>query len=644
MGLIAAFAASAALCVPASALAAPGTYGWNLAPEFTSAAPGANPDHGPAAYGGTPWTYGIGTTSFTNLDTFSASEPGSLGGLAGWTESTDASAFVGINPSGSNVTDTPFTFDAHGIVMQPGGGQSVAVGWTSPFATSTTVTVVFSVSAAAGGLSCLGGTPGWNLEQNGQTIAGDSGTAPSGSKIAFPTIPAGGTIYLVVSPPGALSTDCAATNVALAVAANGSAPAVTLTTPTSGTTFTGGQSATFSGTAGNDFGDSSQVTVKVYRGSSATGSPVQTLSATRSGTGYSVPDPSELADGTYAAVASQGDEATPSDVGQSSPVTFMVQNGGPTVTLNSLGSAPLKTATPVISGTAGTASGDSEVSVVISPADNPNQVVRFHTATVAANGDFSLEVMPALPDGQYTVSAFQVAAAGGLGESAPVTFSLKLHAPAVTLTSPAAGTSVAQQGATFSGGAETGFGDSNTVTVALWKGNAAKGKPLGTERTTVSGTTWSVTWAHQLPLGLYTVQASQTDDVGHTGRTSANTFLIVPAPTTIGSTVDLDRSGVASVPITCFAKAGTNCTGDVLVLTSHGFQPTRGGPTGPIRVLFAFVTIPGGHTVVVRRNLRGSLTRFLLHKLPLQVRVSTSLREGAARAITNTATRTLRES
>ncbi len=141
-----------------------------------------------------------------------------------------------------------------------------------------------------------------------------------------------------------------------------------------------------------------------------------------------------------------------------------------------------------------------------------------------------------------------------------------MHAPLLTLVSPAAGSSVAQNGATFSGVAGAVYGDASTVLVSLWHGTSAKGKPIGTAHATIKGTTWSVTWPHKLALGLYTAQATQTDDAGHTTRTSAHTFLAVPSSTTIGDGVTLTRGGTAYIPVLCMAPAGSFCNGTVLVV------------------------------------------------------------------------------
>jgi hypothetical protein len=86
-----------------------------------------------------------------------------------------------------------------------------------------------------------------------------------------------------------------------------SPPGVTLTAPSTSVP-TNDPTPTLSGAAGTGTGDSPTVTVRLYAGPSASGSPVQTLPATRSGGSWSI-EPSALADGTYTAQAQQTDAA-----------------------------------------------------------------------------------------------------------------------------------------------------------------------------------------------------------------------------------------------------------------------------------------------------------------------------------------------
>src|SRR5205814_535673 len=105
------------------------------------------------------------------------------------------------------------------------------------------------------------------------------------------------------------------------------APTVTLnavTTPTTDNT------PSFSGNASTGSTDSSTVTLNVYAGSTATGSPVRTLSATQFLGSWSatVADVDALADGTYTAQAVQADTAGNS--GTSTARTFVVDTVAPT--------------------------------------------------------------------------------------------------------------------------------------------------------------------------------------------------------------------------------------------------------------------------------------------------------------------------
>ena len=106
-------------------------------------------------------------------------------------------------------------------------------------------------------------------------------------------------------------------------------PAVTLTEPAEGSSSADPR-PTFSGAAGNDAGDDQQVTVKVYSGTTATGTPVQTLNTNRSAGSWSVAATNALADGTYSAQAEQSDAAN--NVGLSGTRTFSIAQPPPDTT------------------------------------------------------------------------------------------------------------------------------------------------------------------------------------------------------------------------------------------------------------------------------------------------------------------------
>ncbi len=105
------------------------------------------------------------------------------------------------------------------------------------------------------------------------------------------------------------------------------APTVTITAPTNGSSSTT-TTPTFAGTAGDATGDGTTVTVQVYSGPSVSGSPVQTLVATRSGTAWSVPA-AALTVGTYTAQAVQLDSVGHTGT-SASTFTIVAPPAGPT--------------------------------------------------------------------------------------------------------------------------------------------------------------------------------------------------------------------------------------------------------------------------------------------------------------------------
>jgi hypothetical protein len=131
------------------------------------------------------------------------------------------------------------------------------------------------------------------------------------------------------------------------------------------------------------------VTVQIYSGTSATGTPVQTKTATRSGATWST-SASTLAAGTYTAQATQADSA--GNTGTSSANTFTVDTTKPT--------ASKVVATNKTGGTGGKIeSGDSVTftySEPISPAsvwsgwDGSSTTVRVRFTNNASNDSFTV--------------------------------------------------------------------------------------------------------------------------------------------------------------------------------------------------------------------------------------------------------------
>jgi Big-like domain-containing protein len=120
-------------------------------------------------------------------------------------------------------------------------------------------------------------------------------------------------------------------------------------------------------------------------------------------------------------------------------------------------------------------------------------------------------------------------------------------APAVTITSPADGSSTNDTTPTLSGAAGNATGDNTTVTVNIYSGTSATGTPVLTRNVTRSGATWSTT-ATALAVGTYTAQATQTDTAGNTGK-DASTFTVdTTKPTAVQFSADNKTGGTAGKP------------------------------------------------------------------------------------------------
>jgi hypothetical protein len=644
LGLLAGALTFVALAVPSSALAQ-GTYTWNLASDFTSTAPGANPDHDP--YGATPWSYVEGASStslpstFTLLPTFAT---GVDNGLAAWSTGTPGTPpLVGINPMASPITISNGgggidTFPPGQIVLQPGASsQEVAVGWTSPLSQTETIQVNGSFSADSSAVPVCTDTTWSIIDQNGTVLASNTtGTTDTFPTLA-PTIGPGESIYVTVSTPDPVDAACDATGLILNIQAPGVAPTVSLTDPASGTSTTLAE-PTLSGAADAGFGDSGQVAVLIYSGGTASGAPLQTATVARSGTTWSATLTSPLPLGTYTAQAEQADVV--GDLGVSSPVTFTVAT--PLVSLTSPGSA-LPSSTPVLSGTAGTAPDENSfVAIVIyrgsTASGSPSGAV---SAPVSPSGQFSVQVTPALADGTYTAVATQGDTSGTIGISASQTFGIDTQAPAVTLVRPTKGGRSDVLQLVFSGAAATQPFDSGVVSVAVYKGTKASGKRYRTLTANVKGSAWSATWTGKLPPARYTVQASQTDAVGHVGRSAAHTFRVLALPPVIGG-VTINKAGRVTLKVTCNEPAGDTCSGNVLVLTRGYFQTLPGGPAGHLTVMFAYVKVGGSLTSTIVRNVQPRVAGALRRRAAVPVVISATLHPVSGKAIRSTARENLR--
>jgi hypothetical protein len=349
-------------------------------------------------------------------------------------------------------------------------------------------------------------------------------------------------------------------------------PTVTLAAPTSPSNDT---TPSFSGTAS----ETTPVTVEIFAGPNAEGTVLTTASATGTGGSFTSGQTSAaLAGGTFTAVAVQPSAIGNAD-GSSAPVTFVVDTGSPTVTLNPLPS-PSGNAAPSFSGRA---SDHTPVTVQIYSGGAAEGAV---LATVTAEADAgewaSARVTPPLEWGEYTARATQPSSIGNAsGASATVSFSVAPIAPAVlteaasavTRTSVAMYASVAPQGASvnacsFEYGTTAAYGKS--IECGFVSGISAF-PAAGTEAVQVFARVYGLA-----PSSTYHFRIVAVGE-GGTGRGTDATFTTLP-PLSFG------EEGARG-------RASPSSTGSAAAMTAHAIaaliraQLTPRGPAARIAAL-----------------------------------------------------------
>ena len=350
------------------------------------------------------------------------------------------------------------------------------------------------------------------------------------------------------------------------------APAVTVTAPTAGSA-TNASVPVFSGARGTATGDTAAVTVRLYAGAGTGGTLLQTRAATVTGSTWSVASASSLADGTYTVQASQSDAAA--NTGTSTAVTFTVDTVSPSPTVT----APTGYTgqTPVLSGTAGNATGDA-TSVTVEILSGASVV---QTLTPTRTGTTWTATATTLPQGAYTAQVRQADSAGNAGLSSGVAFTVDTAGPVPSITAPAAASSTNSATPTLSGTAGTAGGDLATITVRVYSGASTAGTLLQTRTATASAGAWSVA-ATTLPSnGQYTVQATQSDAAGNAGTSAAVTFTydtVAPAVPTVTAPSTWVTTLTPTITGTAANGTGDNTTVTVEILSGATVVQTLAAP------------------------------------------------------------------
>jgi hypothetical protein len=398
-------------------------------------------------------------------------------------------------------------------------------------------------------------------------------------------------------------------------------PAVHIATPPNGASLSSSR-PTFSGSAGSAPGDVASVSLRIYAGTSASGTSAQTLTIVPSGgrwTTGSTEGP-QLPNGTYTALAEQSDSA--GNTGTSS-TTFTVLTNSPTVTLNASafarrGGNLFTNASPRFSGSAAIAPEDSKTVTVkvysgTSTSGGPVRTVE----TSLAGSSWSAGLLPALSEGTYTVQAEQksFSLGGQPGVSPSSTFTVDATSPQVTVSSPLSGSSTGSESPVVEGSAGTDEGDSAEVSVQVYSGLTITSGQTPTQSHTVMAARgiWSAPLAGLHP-GSYTLRAEQSDDVGNQGVSPTTSFTVTRPPA--AAPLDLRTPPAASFSSfpssphpgerVSLASSSTDATSPI---TAFAWDLTGSGAFVPgAQSITTSFARPGDHLVRLRVTDAGGLS------------------------------------
>jgi hypothetical protein len=366
-----------------------------------------------------------------------------------------------------------------------------------------------------------------------------------------------------------------AVTLALGTASDAYASAPLVMEPLPGGHTTNNTTPTFSGSS-EDRVD--PVTVEIYEGEEAAGTPVQTPIGSPSPISgdWSVAVSSPLADGTYTAVAEQSELGGLGQTSVTSPYTFTVNTLAPTVTLTQPAS-PSNDTTPSFTGMA---SDTTPVTVDVYEGEkaegNPISILKVQ----GTGGSWaSASVGPPLANGRYTAVATQPSSVGNpSGVSSPVTFEVDTESPTVALNAPPSRSN--NRTPSFSGTAS----DATQVTVEIFEGARPEGSIVATATAQGTRGIWSsANTAPALPSGrhTFTAFATQSSEIGNAaGRSAPVTFVVDTEPPTVtlrappspSSDATPSFSGTASeaTPVTIEIFEGTTAEGTIVATATAG--------------------------------------------------------------------------
>lgn len=345
-------------------------------------------------------------------------------------------------------------------------------------------------------------------------------------------------------------------------------PTVTLVTPPNGATIND-TTPTYSGGAGTATGDLDTITVKIYAGSSVSGSPVQTITTTKSGGTWTVDGSTPLAAGTYTAQAEQSDSA--GNTGFSTANTFTITTS-PIITIDD------KTVTE---GNAGTVNATFTVS--LSQTSSDTVTVNFATANGSAvqPDDYASNsgTVTFIPGDQS--ESVTVAVKGDTLDEIDETFAVNLTSPTNAVISDGSGTgtitddddpptvSISNQtvtegnsgvvNAVFAVALSGASGKTVTVQAGTSDGSATQPSDYGSTSDTITFSPGQTSQSFSVPVnGDTTVEPDETFTVTLSAPANAS----LGTATATGTIVNDDSPPTPAVPAISVGNATVDPEGD----------------------------------------------------------------------------------
>jgi hypothetical protein len=234
----------------------------------------------------------------------------------------------------------------------------------------------------------------------------------------------------------------------------------------------------------------------------------------------------------------------------------------------------------------------------------PGNVVQELTTTTPG-ATWTLGPSKTLAPGAYTAVAEQEreSLVGFETSKSAITFTIDTTPPAVTIDTPANGSSSTNTSQVIAGAAGTAAHDLAEITVQLYAGSSIGSQaPLEGVSVEASSGRWSATFGGLSP-GTYTARAEQHDDAGNLGTSSPVTFTVTtpPPPPTPTAPLASFKWFPAAPQVGEHVSLISNSTDDTSPITEYAWALGSAGPfTVGTQVLSTSFTTPGDHVVRLR--------------------------------------------